>query len=71
LFLNAPGFRFPPSGFSFQLFSFSAFCFVLGFSIPYSTRISCGIRARLGKFVAKVKHAIPAQERPEAAQPMV
>jgi hypothetical protein len=31
-------FRFPPSGFSFQTFSVSAFCFVLGFSISYSTR---------------------------------
>ena len=82
-FLNATGFRFPHSGFRFQRFSFllrhqvlesnsaRARSLLLGFSIQYPTSISSGIRARSGKLVAKVKHAIPAQERPEAAQPMV
>jgi hypothetical protein len=40
-----------------------------GFSIPYSTRISCDIRAHSARLVAKVKHAISAQGLPEAPQP--
>ena len=38
LFLNLPEFWFPPVCFSFQFFSIPAFGFLLGFSIPYSTR---------------------------------
>ena len=42
LFQNAPGFRFPPSGFSFQPFSLSAFYFV-------ASRATCAGSATRGR----------------------